>query len=203
MIAIAAKPKARCLATSTFTLAEVCKSPDVKATEPSKLAEYFEVDYILLVNLDRGVAELARTIMGRGYSKLKPPDACHLASAAIANADELHTFDDKLLALDGLIEKANKTRLRICRPDAGGQPAPLLEAMRPELVVESPKVSPPKGREVDLDPTPIEITPPKFSFPSLDFDDNPNVTTDKKPTLKIEGPPIESRSTDPKAEPSK
>ena len=174
----AAEKSAIEIVTSTLSLAEVCKSPAVKATEPSKIAEYFEVDYILLVNLDRAVGELARTLMGRGYSKLKPADACHLASAAIANAIELHTFDEKLLALDGLIDKSDKTRLRICRPDAGGSPAPLLEAMKPVLI-ESVKAAASKPEPRN------QATPTVISLPDIDYAEN------KEKPLQVEGPPNE------------
>ena len=65
--------------------------------------------------------------MQRGYSKLKPPDASHIAAAAIALVDEMHTFDDKLLGLDGRIDKGDGTTLRICKPSMGRPPLPLLE----------------------------------------------------------------------------
>jgi len=95
--------------TSTFCLAEVCKHPDKKGTS-DKLAEFFENDYILLTNVDRLVAERARELMLAGYSKLKPPDAVHLATAAVSpDIEEMHTFDERLLALDGLIDKWDGT----------------------------------------------------------------------------------------------
>ena len=58
---------------------------------------------------------------------MKPPDACHLATAALANVDEMHTFDRKLLDLNGLIDKLDGTKLKICKSDPGGRPAPLLD----------------------------------------------------------------------------
>jgi predicted nucleic acid-binding protein len=117
------------IVTSTLSLAEVFKESAVKAQGEDKVAAFFEVDYILLVNLDRAVGERARTIMMAGYSKMRPPDACHLASAALSNAEEMHTYDDKILALDGKLDKPNGTKLKICKPDPGGKPAPLLDAM--------------------------------------------------------------------------
>ncbi len=69
--------------------------------------------------------------MNLGYSGLKPPDAVHLATAAVSpDVEEMHTFDDRLLKLDGLIDKADGTKLKICKPEAGVSSAPLLEAMR-------------------------------------------------------------------------
>jgi hypothetical protein len=87
----------------------------------------------LLVNLDRAVGERARELMNAGYSSLKPPDAVHLATAAISpDVEQFHTFDRRLLDLDGLIDKADGTKLKICKPDAGASPAPLLDAMHAE-----------------------------------------------------------------------
>jgi len=115
--------------TSTFCLAEVCKVPADKKGTSDKLADYFENDYILLTNVDRVVAERARDLMV-SHTGLKPPDAIHLATAAVSpGIVEMHTFDDRLLRLNGLIDKADGTKLKICKPDAGAAPAPLLEAM--------------------------------------------------------------------------
>jgi predicted nucleic acid-binding protein len=115
--------------TSTFCLVEVCKAPTSKKTTSDKLAEFFENDYILITNLDRMVAERGRELM-IAYGSLKPPDAVHIATAAVSpGVEEMHTFDDRLLKLDGLIDKADGTNLKICKPDAGAPPAPLLEAV--------------------------------------------------------------------------
>jgi len=76
--------------------------------------------------------------MMAAYSKIKPADAIHLAAAAISsNLEEMRTFDERLLRLDGLIDKADGGRLKICKPDAGGPPAPLLEAMHPAETLEA------------------------------------------------------------------
>ncbi len=115
------------IVTSAFSLVEVCKDPGVKNNASDKIAAYFEHDFVLLANLDRFVGERARELMRAGYSKLKPPDASHLATAAIANVDEMQTFDGKLLDLDGLITKANGTKLKITKPGPSGAPLPLLE----------------------------------------------------------------------------
>jgi predicted nucleic acid-binding protein len=115
------------IATSTLSFAEVCRDPDLlKNQGEDKIAAYFENDYVLPVNLDRTVGELARALM-RSVISLKPPDACHLATAALANVDEMHTFDPKLLDLNGIIDKSDGTKLKICKSDPGGRPAPLLD----------------------------------------------------------------------------
>jgi predicted nucleic acid-binding protein len=128
MVIEAAKKGSLEILTSTFCLVEVCKAPTSKKTTSDKLAEFFENDYILLTNLDRMVAERGRELM-IAYGGLKPPDAVHIATAAVSpGVEEMHTFDDRLLKLDGLIDKADGTKLKICKPDAGAPPAPLLEA---------------------------------------------------------------------------
>jgi len=126
--------------TSSFCLAEVCKNRDVRDQVPDKIAAFFENDYILLVALDTFVGVRARALMLGGYAGLKPPDACHLATAAISNVDEMHTFDGALLNLDGKIDKADGTKLKICKPEAGA-PLPLFGFLREE---ESKQVEPDK-----------------------------------------------------------
>lgn len=126
----AAKKRSIEILTSTFCLVEVCKDPNAGKGNADKLSDYFENDYILLTTVDRFVAERGRELMMAGYAKIKPADAVHLATAAISpNVEEMHTFDDRLLKLDGLINKVGAGTLKICKPNAGGAPAPLLEAM--------------------------------------------------------------------------
>jgi predicted nucleic acid-binding protein len=126
------------LVTSTLSLVEVCKNPGLKDEGEDKLAAFFEQDYLLLVNLDRHVGERARRLMMSGYSGLKPPDACHLATACVANVEEMHTFDDRLLKLSDILDKADGTKLKIRKPDPGGPPTPLLDKMN------SPIQTPPR-----------------------------------------------------------
>ena len=73
--------------------------------------------------------------MNFGYPNLKPPDAIHLASAVLGNVAEFHTFDGDgrrpgLLQLDGEIDRLDGGKLRICTPDVGGAPPPLLSGMQ-------------------------------------------------------------------------
>jgi predicted nucleic acid-binding protein len=115
------------IAMSALCLAEVCRNKDIKDADPQKISDFFEQDYLLLVNVDKDVGERARGLMMAGIPKLKPADACHLATAATTpNVVELHTFDEKLLNLNGSISKADGTPLRICWPDVGEPPPPLL-----------------------------------------------------------------------------
>jgi predicted nucleic acid-binding protein len=114
--------------TSALSLAEVSKQPPGTLGSVDKIKDFFENDYIVVVQLDRRTGELAREFMQKGYTGLKPPDAVHLASAARANVEEMHTFDQKLLNLDEKITKADGTTLRICKPSMGGPSLPLLDS---------------------------------------------------------------------------
>lgn len=129
--------------TSTLCLAEVCKNPSIRATRSDLIADYFESDYILLVNLDRSVGERARALMTSGFAGLKPPDAIHLATAAVSGVEEMHTFDGDLLALNGAVGKSDGTKLKICKPDPGGPPAPLLEPLKQEAPGDQAASPPP------------------------------------------------------------
>lgn len=133
MVIEAAKKGSLEILTSYFCLVEVCKVPADKKGIADKLTDFFENDYILLTNVDRMVAERARDLMAVGHSKLKPPDAVHIATALVSpGVEEMHTFDDRILALDGTLDKVDGTKLKICKPDAGAPSAPLLEAMHGE-----------------------------------------------------------------------
>lgn len=115
VIDLAAKKQLE-IATSGLALAEVCKHDEVKAVDGDDLSDFFRNEYILVVAADRHVGTLARKFMQSGYAGLRPPDAIHLATAVVANAQALHTFDKKLLALDGKIEMPSGGVLKICKP---------------------------------------------------------------------------------------
>ncbi len=116
------------IATSTLNLVEVCKNPGLVSGQDSPaLRDFFEHDFVLLVSLEREVGTKARDLMMKGYSGLKPPDAIHLATAIVARAIELQTFDGKLLKLNGMIDGLDGTPLKICKPAVPTGPAPLLD----------------------------------------------------------------------------
>lgn len=117
------------IATSSLSLAEVCKSAGVQGTSEDAIAAFFENDYVLLVNVDRQVGEHARTLMRAGHSSLKPPDAIHMATATIVQVAEMHTFDGRLLDLDGVLDVPDGTKLKVCKPDVGHEPLPLLKGI--------------------------------------------------------------------------
>jgi hypothetical protein len=91
----------------------------------SRFHEFLKLEYVLLVTLDRAVSEKARELMQGGYSG-QGRRMQSTATAIVANAREMHTFDRKLLDLDGLLAMADGSKLKICKPDPGGS-LPLFE----------------------------------------------------------------------------
>ncbi len=115
------------IVTSCLSYAEVCRDRNRSRTEKDKIAAYFEHDYILPTPVDRQVGEAARVLMLSNFAGLKPPDAIHIASAAVANVREMHTFDEKLLNLHEKVARKDGTLLKIVKPNVPMPPAPLLE----------------------------------------------------------------------------
>ncbi len=164
------------IATSTLSLAEVNKNPAGTKPGEDKIAAYFERDYVLLVNLDTAVGERARVLMQSGFAGLRPADACHLATAITASVEEFHTFDTRLLNLNGIITKLDGTKLVICKPDPGGHPMPLLDAL-----VKQPSEAPPPAENP---PVIGAVAPPRPgpSHPSVAVSEpQANATAPKPP----------------------
>jgi predicted nucleic acid-binding protein len=115
------------IVTSAFTLAEVCKSPEVIESPIDNLSSFFEKSYILIVPVDLGIGRRAQALQSTGLINLKPADTVHLVSAQRAKAAELHTFDEKILALDGKINDASGSPIKICRPTQASSMGPLFE----------------------------------------------------------------------------
>lgn len=124
------------IVSSSLVLIEVFKQPAGAPTGTDHIKDFFENEYVLVVGLDRRAGEFGRTLMQSGIARLKPPDASHLASAVLANVDELHTFDDDLLPLDMKITKKDGKKLKICKPAMGGPTLPLLAAAEREDEVD-------------------------------------------------------------------
>ena len=119
------------IATSSFSLVEVCKAPAIKTGgDEDRIRDFFDNPWVLGVPLDQAVGGRARQLMMGGHAGLKPPDASHLARALLARAEEFHTFDDKLLKLDGVLQGSNGLILRVCKPEVPAPPAPLLEELK-------------------------------------------------------------------------
>ena len=80
--------------TSALTLAEVVKrkgEPVLPESDELTIIRFFEQPYLLIHDVTRVVAEQARRL-SRTYG-LKPPDAIHLATALLANADVFETWN--------------------------------------------------------------------------------------------------------------
>jgi predicted nucleic acid-binding protein len=153
------------IVTSALCLVEVNKDPAVKAEDdPDDIAAYFEHDFVILANLDRFVGERARELMRAGYSRLKPPDAVHIATAALANVVELHTFDERLLNLNELIDKAdgrssksaNPILATLCRcsnmPKAKRTPLPMPAKNTSQKTTSTSRLSSNKGNRERAEP---------------------------------------------------
>jgi len=103
------------LATSMLTLIEVIKdqsgphtpSPEIQ----QKIADFFEHDYVLMVQATRSIMVRARELCWKyGSINLRGNDAVHLASAIYTGCTTLYTFDGTLLKTSEpgiLVEKPN------------------------------------------------------------------------------------------------
>jgi predicted nucleic acid-binding protein len=105
---------------SAIALVEVLARNRTSGIDDQRVRDFFDNDY-------KHLGDFARRLMLAGHPGLKPPDAIHLATACIANVEEFHTFDDRLLALDGVIDRLDGTRLAIKKPAVPAPPAPLLD----------------------------------------------------------------------------
>lgn len=106
---------------SALTLTEVIKIKGQQPLPKSKetiIKDFFEQEFIGIVNVDRRTAEFARDLIWR-YPPLNPKDAIHVATALITEGvDVLHTFDKHLLRLNGQL---GEPPLRISTPDTPDQ----------------------------------------------------------------------------------
>ena len=95
------------IATSLFTMCEVAKVAGVPLEEDLEqmIVDFFDNEFIVPVPLDHFVAAKVREIIRATTRRLSSADAVHIASAIIADASALHTYDgDHLLPLDGVFE---------------------------------------------------------------------------------------------------
>lgn len=118
------------VATSSYTLSEVCKKP-VDPTLPGlNLPAFFNQPYIVLVDVNKQIGMKAQSLQVAGVKGLKPQDATHVASALVWSIPFLHTFDQKLLDLDKLLTMDDGNQLRIIRPTED-EPPNLFTGMQP------------------------------------------------------------------------
>lgn len=103
------------IVTSALTIAEVLYlkgHPKITREKSQKIIRFFESDTIILINVDRKIAEMAREYIWDFNVHHK--DAIHLASAIYAKIEIFDTFDEKLLKLSG---KLGNPPLTICEPN--------------------------------------------------------------------------------------
>ncbi|MGI8858343.1 MAG: type II toxin-antitoxin system VapC family toxin [Thermomicrobiales bacterium] len=90
------------LVTSMLTMIEVIKERSGPHTPSEatqkKIADFFEHDYVLMVQASRQIMLDARQLCWKyGGINLKGNDAVHLATALYAKCSVLYTYDDTLL----------------------------------------------------------------------------------------------------------
>ena len=112
--------------TSFLAMAETAKgrsAPNDPSTQTTleTIRAAFELDYLIPVLVDRSVAYRAQELL-RKY-KLRGADGVHLAIALLQAADELHTWDSDLLAIDGQEVASHGATLRIKPADWTAQQA--------------------------------------------------------------------------------
>lgn len=127
--------------TSAFTLAEVFKKKCDASTHSSlppkydtNFEDYLSKDHVILVAVTRDIGAYARRLLRVHPDLKKPQDAIHLATAALHDLDEFHSYDDKnILPLDGLIDCQNGSKLTLKKPDdpPPGRPLALPLSLNP------------------------------------------------------------------------
>jgi len=112
------------LVTSTLTMIEVIKEKR-GPHEPSfatqqKIADFFEQDYMLLVQPTRLIMTRARELCWKyGNISLEGNDAVHLVSALDAGCTTLYTYDKKLLQTAEPKIRVEKPNIQVQTPLPG------------------------------------------------------------------------------------
>ena len=104
------------IVTSAITIAEVIylKGHPLIAQDKSDIIyRFFENENILIINVDRVLAEYARKLIWENRN-LRHNDALHIASAIRSKVSIMDTFDKDLIKLNGMI---GSPPLRIGEPD--------------------------------------------------------------------------------------
>lgn len=121
----AAEMRAIEIVTSAWTITEVLHPKGGKplpAEVRATVKAFFHRSGIVLVNVDRRIAENAQEYFW-DYG-VKPKDAIHVACAIEAKVPVLETYDDKLIALSGLVGGNPMLEIREPQP----MPAPRRKA---------------------------------------------------------------------------
>ena len=117
--------------TSFFTFAEVFKAKceglakPLAEEEDRKIEQLLRQKWIRPIVVDEMIGVAARRAMRHHAECKKPSDAIHLVTAIVLNVEEMHTYDGSdLLGLDGKVNRANGTPLKICIPAPLPPPPP-------------------------------------------------------------------------------
>lgn len=100
------------LLTSSLTTVEVLNR-EGDGTVRERFEKLFERVHYRRIDTSLPIHQRAAEL--REQIGLKTPDAIHLATAVVWQADEFHTFDGRILGLNGRLELGE---LRICKPSA-------------------------------------------------------------------------------------
>ena len=103
------------IVTSALTIAEIIYlkgHPKITKDKSQAIKDFFKNNYIIIVNVDRVIAEFARELLW-DYESLKPKDAIHVATALQWQIPIIETTDPHLLELNG---KEGNPPLIIRRP---------------------------------------------------------------------------------------
>jgi predicted nucleic acid-binding protein len=95
------------IVTSAISLIEVIKLDkgplQMTKDKEKKIADFFKHEYIVVVQVTRQLAEVARSLVWN--EGLRPRDSIHAATALNEKLTDLHAFDNDLLKLNGKIGK--------------------------------------------------------------------------------------------------
>jgi len=109
------------LVVSAITLIEVIKLKNhnmLPRDKENTIKEFFQNDFMKIVNVDRYIGEIARNLIWR--FNVHPKDSIHVATAILHKVPVLNTFDKDLLKLS---EQVGGTPvLKICEPDVVVEP---------------------------------------------------------------------------------
>lgn len=113
------------IVTSAWTITEVLhpkKGQPLSAAVRARVKRFFRNPGIVLVNVDRAVAESAQEYFWD--HNVKPKDAIHVASAVYAGVPVFETYDGGLIRLSGLVGAGPPLEIRepALHPDSTGAP---------------------------------------------------------------------------------
>lgn len=110
--------------TSVLSIVEVYKAKSegnsLSEQKDGEINNLFAQEFVELVVLDEGIARRAKQLLRTHHPACrKPTDGIHLATAALWNVDELHTWDRAdLIALSGHVVRKDGKKLVICKPNS-------------------------------------------------------------------------------------